>query len=131
MDNDIVDRAAVTSYAAPAVEAVEIIGTYKPRASASGGDVIRVRGSNFGPRGERGDAPLRRGDEATRRMAPARDCGVLSHVSAVPLIEGRRRGPEVQVRDIGEPGCGVGVSVHRGTQRREGNLLRRAPGPRR
>ena len=99
-----------SSYGAPLVEGVEVVGTYKPLADTGGGDELRVTGSNFGAHGVA--APALRygaGDAPHDGWLRAEACEVVSHrLVTCRSAPGVGAGLSVQLRGIGERGCGVG-----------------------
>ena len=110
VDGDVVGRAAITSYGAPAIEGVQVVGTYKPYANTEGGDVLRVLGRNFGARGVA--EPTFRYGIGNARMSTwhrATGCEVLSHGEInCRSVPGVGAGLHVQIRGIGGRGCTSG-----------------------
>ena len=108
IDGAIVSSAAVTSYGAPRIERVDVVGTWKPHAGTAGGDLLRLYGRNFGPRDVA--SPIVRygaGDTFDARWYEAASCKVLGHqtLECKRLAPGVGAALRVHVSRIGARGC--------------------------
>ena len=97
------------SYGAPVIERIDVVGTYKPRADTTGGDLIRVIGQNFGDRGVAQPALwYGRGTAPHVGWLQATACQVLSHTEVTcRSVPGVGVGLRAQLRDVGERGCSI------------------------
>ena len=85
-------------------------GTWKPHADTAGGDLLRLHGRNFGPRGvAQPHVRYGAGDAFDSRWYAAEGCEVKGHATleCTRLAEGVGAALRVRVGGIGPRGCSV------------------------